>query len=110
MQSSERLANGLRELGVSHLRPLQRAELESVLDQKLDRSISPRHARLSPAQSELLQWLGQQCAASGPVMVTNIPVLESVDDVLIELEKVRDESVRCGLMLARKQEKSALAD
>lgn len=103
----ERLMHGLAELGVRDLRPLQGAELDSVLDRKLNRSGSARHARLSPAQADLQHWLGEQCGTEGPVHVRDTPDFESPDDTLSELEQVREESARQGYRMATQQRKSA---
>ena len=95
-----RILAGLSELGIGGLRGIEQSELSALLDPKLDRSATPPHVRLSPTQSDLRDWLNRQCAVPGPVAILDLPPFEAPDEVLRELEQVREESLRRGLVMA----------
>ncbi len=95
-----RILTGLRELGVGGLHAIEQKELPALLDPKLDRSAVPAHARLSPAQADLHDWLIRQSMVAGPVAIDQLPAFEQPDEVLRELERVREESVKRGLVMA----------
>jgi hypothetical protein len=95
-----RVLAGLSELGIEGLDAITQSELNAMLDRKLDRSATPPHARLSPTQSDLYDWLVHQCAAAGPVTVGELPPFDAPDEILRELESVREESARRGFVMA----------
>lgn len=97
---SERVLQGLSDLGIRGLQAVAQAESHNLIERKLDRSATPAHIEMSQMQSELYSWLLRQCASADPVAIDELPRFDAADDVLREFECVREESTRRGFIMA----------
>lgn len=92
---TERLHRSLETLGVAGLHAPAAQDVASFLDKNLHRSAALKHASLSPAQHDLFAWLQRQCAAPGPVIVTDVPDGIDPDAELREFERtISDNTAR----------------
>lgn len=108
--SVARLLRGMRKLGVHGLRDIAQTEIRALLDCNLNRSGVPQHAILSKAQTDLHNWMLHQCDALDAVTVEHVPEFDvPADAVLIELERVREEYVRLGYLMATKRQGAGAA-
>ena len=103
-----RLCDGLQALGARGIAAADSAQLAALLDAGLDHGHGATIVELSSAQVRLHEWLGRQCAASGPVVVSDPPLSGDPDPVLGELERVREHCTRQGFIAGQKRD-SAVA-
>ena len=100
-RENTRLAQGLSQMGVQGIRPLDNAELDSIVDKQLDHSHVNTVAEIAPSQSRLYEWLVSKSLQETPVTVSGLPDIGSPDPVLIEFQQCMDEYVRWGQRQAK---------
>jgi GT2 family glycosyltransferase len=88
----QRLQEGLTAFGVTGL--AFDKTVTRLLDRGLRRSSAASHARLSPEQSTLHDWLILQANARGPVEVAGYPPPADPDAALAEFERSLDDCAR----------------
>ena len=82
-----RLIRGLTDLGVHGMRLPQTEELLAFVDPHLRRSKPKAHVHMLPSQEALLIWLHEQCSATGPQTIGDVPNDSAVDEILLEFER-----------------------
>jgi hypothetical protein len=100
-RENARLASSLSQMGMQGIRPLDGAELDSLVKKDLNHSGASTVAEILPSQSRLYEWLLSQSLQEAPVTVSGMPDIESADPGLIEFQQCMDEYVRWGQRQAK---------